>query len=227
MSHEQPDWRCHLPGSVGLRYYQRWKRAQAGHVLARLDAALADMPRNALCLDLGANVGTFSLRMAAAGARVISFEPDPETFDVLVERTASEPRIEPRQAAVGDRTGTAQLFRAKGYPGDKIRKSLGASIARTDPFAMDRRNQVTIPVKSLGNVLDEFEEPVHILKMDIEGSEWPLLAQLRAGLGRDRTAHVFVETHERFAPFSLMPQVLEFERSFRGSSNPAISITWP
>jgi hypothetical protein len=66
-----------------------------------------------------------------------------------------------------------------------------------------------------------------VLKVDVEGSEWPILRDLAEGLGRGRIRHVFAETHERFAPSRLMPEVLRLERSFRRSRDPEVTIFWP
>ncbi len=41
---------------------------------------LADTHAGDLCIDLGANIGEITCRLAATGSDVISFEPDPGAF---------------------------------------------------------------------------------------------------------------------------------------------------
>ena len=63
-------------------------------------------------LDIGANVGVFSVLSATRGAHVVAFEPDPETFAFL-ERNAAGYDVKCHQAAIAARrpaTGTLPLF---------------------------------------------------------------------------------------------------------------------
>lgn len=92
---------------------------------------------------------------------------------------------------------------------------------------MDRSNTATVPMRALSEFLEQLSEPVQFLKTDIEGGKWPQLAQLRDVSGKGQVSHVFVETHERFAPFRLLPMVLEYKRHFRASDNPKVSVIWP
>ena len=62
-----------LPGEWG-RYYQRnFLRLQT---LAEFDEALR-RSEGMTCIDLGANVGKYTRKMASVAKRVIAFEPDP------------------------------------------------------------------------------------------------------------------------------------------------------
>ena len=65
--------------------------------------------------DIGANVGFYAVQMGewvGAGGRILAFEPDPFTFELLQRRTsaAAPANIEVRQFALGDARGTATLY---------------------------------------------------------------------------------------------------------------------
>ena len=54
-------------------------------------------------LDLGANIGTFSIKTASRGYKVIAFEPDTENCEILKQNVALnhlESRIQVEQKAI-------------------------------------------------------------------------------------------------------------------------------
>lgn len=117
-------------------------------------------------VDVGSNVGVFSLLVAAiAGRRCLAFEPLPDAADVLVQ-TAARHRlpIEVSRVALSDRDGTADFFVS----------------ARTDSSSgLDRKFR---PVKSsfpvtLARLDDVLEGPAPaLLKIDTETTEPAVLA---------------------------------------------------
>jgi FkbM family methyltransferase len=63
-----------------------------------------------LFLDVGANVGTYTIWAAELGAEVIALEPAADTFSLLKENIALNGyRVTAIQAAAGDRCGTARF----------------------------------------------------------------------------------------------------------------------
>ena len=64
-----------------------------------------------LCLDVGANIGTFSERLSNAlpTAQIYVFVPIPTTFYELEARMKRFPRVSPVQLALGDRNGNATM----------------------------------------------------------------------------------------------------------------------
>ncbi|MEO6299364.1 MAG: FkbM family methyltransferase, partial [Paracoccaceae bacterium] len=68
-----------------------------------------------LAVDLGANMGVVTAELAATGADVVAFEPDPVTFAKLQARFAGQANVTLVNAAVGIAAGTVRLMRGEGF----------------------------------------------------------------------------------------------------------------
>ncbi len=62
-----------------------------------------------IAFDVGANVGSFALLMAHAGAEVHAFEPLPATYAILESNVAHAARINAHQIALSDKAGEGRL----------------------------------------------------------------------------------------------------------------------
>lgn len=138
-----------------------------------------------LVVDVGANVGFFTLRQVALGARVIALEPNPDVHARLastVERNGLSDRVRVLSCAAGRTAGVAEL-------------SVGAAtvtgtvIAGVAPAGHDR---FVVEVLPLDTMLAA-ESRVDLLKIDTEGAEVEVLAGAVAVLRR--TERVVLEWH--------------------------------
>ena len=68
-----------------------------------------------LAVDLGANRGDVTALLAATGADVVAFEPDPLTFAKLQTRFAGVANVTLIRAAAGVASGTVRLMRADNF----------------------------------------------------------------------------------------------------------------
>jgi FkbM family methyltransferase len=135
-------------------------------------------------VDLGANVGLFGVFAFARWqvTTLLSFEPDPSNL-ALLTRTRDlngwSERWEVRDQAVGNFTGTTTFV------------GLGSPESRTAAAG-----EAGIPV----GVTDVFtlQTPIDLLKIDIEGSEWEILADPR--LAELDARVIVIEWHRRAAP---------------------------
>jgi FkbM family methyltransferase len=121
-------------------------------------------------IDLGANIGLFSLLAARANesARVIAFEPGPpnqKIFQInqLANSKLSE-RIELKPFAVGGAARSTEWFFDEHNPGGSGLYSVGG---RRYPVEVSTFTDV---VRSLG-------KQIALLKIDIEGAEYEIMAQ--------------------------------------------------
>jgi len=141
-------------------------------------------------LDCGANVGivTVYLKSLYPSARITCFEPDPACFEALEFNCRDLREVELVRAAVWKTDGQT-TFAPVGAVGGHL-EELAASPA---PESID--------IKAI-RLRDYLSEPVHFLKMDIEGSEMEVLKDCA-----DRLCNVqrmFIEYHS----FEKRPQRL-------------------
>jgi FkbM family methyltransferase len=117
-------------------------------------------------IDLGANIGVFSLiaaRRLVPRGHVIAVEPNPAVFSVLQENVVANRlrNIEVVFAAAAAQTGAAGLHFAP--------HSMGATIVGPTNGC-----SVTVPTVSLSDLVAKAGH-VDLMKCDIEGAEWQIV----------------------------------------------------
>lgn len=151
-----------------------------------------------LAVDCGANMGVVTAQLAATGAEVLAFEPDPSAFATLTERFGDMPNVRLINAAVGAASGTVRLMRSQNYEANPV----GASVKSTildGGRGIDAENSVEVELIDFPALLRDraAQGGIAFVKMDIEGAELDILEAMdRDGL----FAHVrclVAETHER------------------------------
>jgi FkbM family methyltransferase len=137
--------------------YEIFAKREYGHI-----------PAGAIVIDLGANVGFFSLYAAQEQAsRVLAFEPSKESFDTLSDNVAVnklETKIKCFQLAVsGKATGSVK------FP---VASSRNNSIIHGD----SEKEFTLVSTTDLATILDENNiAQVDLLKIDVEGAEEDIL----------------------------------------------------
>jgi FkbM family methyltransferase len=116
-------------------------------------------------LDIGAHVGGFSFHAASSGAaRVVAFEAGSDNF-ALLQRNCAAPNIECRHAAVWNVAG--ELTWGPGGFG-------GNPVVNTGGGGMMAPGDEKVTAVAFDDVVRELGR-VDILKIDAEGSEYPIL----------------------------------------------------
>jgi FkbM family methyltransferase len=128
-------------------------------------------------LDVGANEGQFATwaRQGFPTARILSFEPLPDCFELLKTRFAGDAQFEAFPFALGAESGEATIFRNEYSPSSSILPL--AEVHKTSfPYAV-QGSELKIEVKKLDDVLAgrELRGPV-LLKIDVQGFEKQVLA---------------------------------------------------
>lgn len=123
-------------------------------------------------IDLGANIGTFSLYAAWRGAKIVyAFEPVPLTLQHLIGSIAMNGcwgKIIPLPYAVADSAYQTNLMKGLNLG------QFGIEFNDTVPLEYD---PVMVRIKPFMEMLDMVPR-VDFLKMDIEGSEWAIFDEL-------------------------------------------------
>jgi FkbM family methyltransferase len=134
-----------------------------------------------LFLDVGANVGTYTIWAAELGAEVIALEPAADTFRLLTENIALNGyQVIAIQAAAGDRCGTARFTQGL----DAIN-----SLAPDGPVVTK-----LVTVDSLIG-----DRRVAGMKVDVEGFEFDVLRGASAALADRRIGLIQLEWNEMSA----------------------------
>ena len=156
-----------------------------------------------LAVDIGANVGQTAQLLAGAGARVLSFEPSPETCASFLSNTASLRGVDLVCAAVGQEPGVVTFLDSPSgstsfmqLPEGRHRGNLsrgGAAASQTSTAATDAGPKMrTIPVVTLDAVLAARGwHDLRVLKTDTQGREWAALHGATATLAS--VPHVIME----------------------------------
>lgn len=128
-----------------------------------------DVSDTGIVLDIGANIGAFSVYVASLdpNVRVFAYEPEPHNFDILhenIKRDDMMGRILISPIAIADRFGEALINNDAGN------SSIIRPLGDTSPCRM-------IPLQAVWLGLDGLKrfEFVDVLKIDVEGAEEKIL----------------------------------------------------
>jgi len=136
-------------------------------------------------VDVGANIGVFSLWAERLGAHVTAYEPEPRTFGALVRNVAGR-QIWPRRAAlVGEAVPTTRLYLSD------VRSTRHTLLAKEIESGTSLRDFVDVPAVTLADVV---ECGCDLLKLDCEGAEFEALLRADDKTLR-RARRLFVEFH--------------------------------
>ncbi|PIU20794.1 MAG: hypothetical protein COT18_00435 [Elusimicrobia bacterium CG08_land_8_20_14_0_20_59_10] len=138
-------------------------------------------------VDCGANIGMASLYFKAVypGAEILAFEPDPDAFACLREnlRLNGISGVEAREEAVMNAAGTVPLYSSLSGPG-----ALGISVLR------GRADGPPRAVRAV-RLSDRIIRRIDLLKLDIEGAETGVLAELKASGKLPMINRIWMEYH--------------------------------
>jgi FkbM family methyltransferase len=132
------------------------------------------LPTGAVVVDIGANIGLFSIQVAlqTPNCRVVAIEPVPECFECIKAsvRSFSLTNVEAHQLGLGRAKGLARVRRA------------GRSLDnRLTCLAEGTNGEAPITVLSMDELFARLQlEDVELLKMDIEGGEYDVFSTVRS-----------------------------------------------
>lgn len=142
-------------------------------------------------LDIGANIGVATLFLAGLfpQARVFAFEPVPDNYALLARNTSHLSRVRTLPVALGEGDGEIRIFHSDN----------GANFGGFSRFeaGSDLSRSVAVPMRDARRQLAELSiAGADVVKIDVEGSEWGVLASLGPDFLR-KTKFVMGELHGR------------------------------
>lgn len=213
----------YLESTIRWHLYRRWKRPQRRkRVCERLFHQVLRSAPAGLFVDCGANVGDVTAAALRYGRRVICFEPDLDALAVLKSRFGSDDRVKIIPKAVGNSDRTADFHQSPKVAAGNIRSTQASSIIKTEENNGLTR---TIDVIDIVRFIQELNEPVAVLKMDIEGLEAECLEQMFASGTVENIGYLFVETHERFSE-ELAERISRIRKHVSDNSISNIYLDW-
>lgn len=191
--------------------FKKTLRRWAGEIAYRLKPGKAeenrvvDIPQfhslrtGDVAIDCGANLGIISQILGQHGATVHAFEPNPDAFSALTERTSAMANVIRHNQAVLDRAGHMTLHLHVNYHLNPKRFSSRSSLL-SEKRNVDDTGGVKVEVIDLVDFILRLDRPVKLLKIDIEGAEYDLLNGLIDRGAMELIESVYVETHAHSIP---------------------------
>jgi len=155
---------------------------------ARAFSWLAAAPAGTQVLDLGGNLGLFSLLSArhAPGAKIVAFEPGPPNFRMFEMNMLLNPqlasRVELRKQAVGGESRKDEWFFDHANPGGS---SLFGRVGESFP----------VQIVAFKEVIESLAVRGALVKIDIEGAEYEILEKTPASVW-EKVGAISLELHD-------------------------------
>jgi FkbM family methyltransferase len=219
-------WLSRFENKIG-RKARRWlMRIHGPRAVADFNARLPQIGAGDICLDMGANVGLFTLEMAKRGCEVHAYEPDPMAWEALVKNAGHLPNVTLHYCAVGATAGTFRLHRARSFARNPLVSTTMSSIALSNPNRFQDDDGIDVEVRAFRDVVAGFGRRIALVKMDIEGAEFDILRQVFHDPAAFDIDAIFCETHERES-YPEFKEIDRMRRESEGLARPHVNLYWP
>ncbi len=174
----------------GLYWARVWMNEETGmpNIVADMNGQMIeDAEEGGVFLDLGANVGRYSIPMATKASKVYAFEPEMKNFLKLVEHTEQYRNIAPVPMALSNKIGTTTMNLCGRWGEhtmiagqiEDVKGTIEVSTTTVDLFVKDR--EIT---------------NIHGIKVDVEGAEALVFEGMINTLRRESPL-IALETHQK------------------------------
>lgn len=192
------------------------------HYETVVEQAIRQCPTSGVFIDCGAHAGQHTQTMLGRADvdRVYAVEAIPRLCDHLGRKFSAEPKLRLFQCAVTNRRGTGQFRIAKNSPGY-------SSLAQRQIAEVTEWEEIQVDLRLLDDIVEEPDlGRVGLIKLDIEGAEFPALSGAGQVMLRSRPLVVFENGLKKvaepfgydWAEFEGMWQALGYEiRDFFGN----------
>ncbi|WP_213946474.1 FkbM family methyltransferase [Litoribacter ruber] len=178
-----------------------------------------------LVIDCGANVGDISALFLKKEASVIAFEPDPIAYKMLQTRFKDEKNMQLINKAVDHQNSVAKLyFHMHQQESGNSAFTVSSSIIG-DKKNINLQDSIEIETVDLDSFISNLDQPVDILKMDVEGAEIEILHKLIQNETYKKIGILLVETHETKIPGHI-DKVAELKATIRRLKIDNIKLNW-
>lgn len=174
-------------------------------------------------LDIGANIGAYTIYCALAGAEVFAYEPDTQNFELLKRNIALnhiEDRVHLFNLGIYKDAGGYRLYNGQGASFIKGSKNLTPD-AEKSLLTKGTTSQV-IQTITLAEAVKSIGKKVDVCKVDIEGSEYNMFAVApKEALGT--IAYLTMEFHATDDPtYGALLAKLQHTHNIHAFGNPQV-----
>lgn len=151
------------------------------------DFILSRISQDTIFIDIGANIGYFSLWAATKAKKVFAVEPNPIIYGLLKHNSLKFPNIDTYNIAISNLVATTQFYYRIGAAGDG---------RLYDPKDKNTWSVKITPVETLSNFSKKYcgDLPINLIKIDCEGSEYEILRD-QEFFRRNKNCEVVLELH--------------------------------
>ena len=162
-----------------------------------------DGEENLTVLDIGGNIGLFSLYAQDRSKVIYPIEPTPDHFQILKDLTKDYSNVHPLNLAVSNEDGVIDFY-------------INEENTTMNSLANKYGTKVEVQAKTLKTIIDELGlDHVDFIKCDIEGSEMVALTDETVGAVKDLVDCWFVEVHATEASTSSQRWAAALEKNRR------------
>ena len=143
--------------------------------------------KDSICLDIGANIGSFTVFLSGIAKHVYAFEPEPNNFKQLQENTKHLDNVEIFDIALSHKLGYETLYTCPTNTGmHRMYKSKWC----------EGGEQIKVPVSTIDItfILNHFTPTINFVKIDVEGFEYNVIMGMMNIIKRDHPT-IMMEWH--------------------------------
>ncbi len=166
-------------------------------------------------IDGGAYRGDFSMDVTArfSSAIVYAFEPQKDSFQLLLNATSSRKNIKPINCALGENSGVATLYKNISAMTNSLSQSSSDALKYFDGYN-NPVGQEQVEVVTLADFLNENGiKEIDVLKLDLQGHELSAIRGLKDQLVNIKSIYIEVEFVRLYDGASLFSEVETFLRN--------------
>lgn len=177
-----------IKAALELHYYRpSFYRFIAATVANRHLLHEVELKQGDTVLDIGAYIGDWAEAILQRyPARVLAFEPNPASFQQLQEKTQRFPNLTPLPYGLGDEDLNTEISL----------KGMGSSLY-SHHSDDDSTAHTAVAIRAVDSVWQELQlDRVALVKINIEGAEFPLLEKMIEADLLDRADQYLIQFHE-------------------------------
>ncbi len=169
------------------------------------------LPEHPVIIEAGAHIGRDTLKMATLwpDATIYAFEPVPELFIQLKERTKEQPNVHCFQLALSDTTGPATLHVSSGA------STAASSLLEPLQYVIERPNVLFHPISIQAITFDQWAYEAGVAKadflwLDMQGHELSVLKAASQILPTVKAILIEASLTERFKGNPLYDEIIDW-----------------